>query len=73
MKDKILIFIIGLLLGAVITLAVVLATDKKDSNQMPFRDEMQMMQHPDGETPPEKPNGEFNDGTRQEPPSKNIE
>ena len=71
MKDKILVFIIGLLIGAVITASgfLIHAKTHKNAHQMPSRERMQMMQRPDGETPPEKPNGMQNDSNRLEPPS----
>ena len=73
MKDKILIFIIGLLIGAVITASGFLIYEKvnKNTNQMPSGERMQMMERPDGETPPEKPSGMENDENRPEHPSKN--
>ena len=73
MKDKILIFIIGLLVGAVITASGFLIYEKvnKNTNQMPSGERMQMMERPDGETPPEKPSGMGNDDNRPELPSKN--
>lgn len=74
MKDKILIFIIGLLLGAVITASGLLIYEKinnNSNNQMLNGERMQMMERPDGETPPEKPSGTDNDSNRLEPPSKN--
>lgn len=60
MKNKILIFIIGLLVGAVVTAAGFLIYEKvnKNTNQIPSGEHMQMMERPDGETPPEKPDGE---------------
>ena len=70
MKDKILIFIIGLLVGAVITASGFLIYEKtNNTNQMPSGEGMQMMEKPDGE-PPEKPSGTENDSNRPEPPSK---
>ena len=73
MKDKILIFIIGLLVGAVITASGFLIYEKtnKNTNQMPRGERMQMMERPDGETPPEKPSGMENDSNRPEIPSEN--
>ena len=72
MKDKILVFIIGLLEGAIITASGFLIYEKtNDTNQMPSGERMQMMERPDGETPPEKPSGTENDSNRPEPPSKN--
>lgn len=56
MKDKILVFIIGLLIGAVITTSgfLIYQNANKNINQMPNRE--QMMEKPDGE-PPDKPDG----------------
>ena len=73
MKDKILVFIIGVLVGAVITASGFLIYEKtnKNTNQMPRGERMQMMERPDGETPPEKPNGMENDSNRPELPSEN--
>ena len=73
MKDKLLVFIIGLLVGAIITTSGFLVYEKmnKNKNPMPTNDGTQMMERPNGETPPEKPEGEPNDGNRPEPPSKN--
>jgi len=72
MKDKILVFIIGLLVGAVLTAGGFLIYEKvnKNTNQVNNNGTMQMMQRPDGETPPEKPSGSENDGgTPPEKPS----
>ena len=77
MKDKILVFIIGLLVGAVLTASGFLVYEKTNKNttqtqnQTQSQEQMQMMERPDGEIPPEKPDGENNNGTRPEPPSKN--
>ena len=73
MKDKIFAFIIGLLVGAVITASGFLIYEKvnKNTNQMPSGERMQMMERPDGESPPEKPSGTGNNENRPEPPSKN--
>ena len=72
MKVKILVFIIGLLVGAVITASGFLIYEKtNNTNQMLSGERMQMMERPDGETPPEKPSGTENDSNRPEPPSKN--
>ena len=72
MKDKILIFIIGLLVGAVITASgfLIYQNANKNTNQMPNGEQMQMMEKPDGE-PPEKPSGSENDSNRFEPLSNN--
>lgn len=73
MKDKILVFIIGLLVGAVITSSGFLVYEKNNKNtiQTQNQGQMQMMERPDGETPPEKPDGVDSNETRPEPPSKN--
>ena len=57
MKSKILIIIIGLIIGATITSAVFLTYEilNENSNQMQNRE--QMMERPDGEMPPDKPDG----------------
>ena len=74
MKDKIMIFVIGLLIGAIITASGFLIyekTNKKNNDQMPMGG-MQMMERPDeNNTPPEMPNGMGEDNNRPEPPSKN--
>ena len=73
MKDKILMFIIGLLVGAIITASGFLIYQKNNTstnaNQMPNEGQMQMMEKPDGELP-EKPSGTENNSNRQEPPEK---
>ena len=75
MKDKILVFIIGLLIGAVVTASGFLVYEKNNKNttqtQNQTQTQRQMMERPNGETPPEKPDGENNNGSRPEPPSKN--
>ena len=73
MKDKILVFIIGLLVGAIITALGFLIYEKinKNTNKMLNGERMQMMERPDGETPLEKPNEMGNYDSRPEPPSKN--
>ena len=67
MKKQILTFIIGLLVGAVIASLGFLIYEKtnKGANSMPSGERMQMMERPDGETPPKMPNGE----TQPEKPS----
>ena len=72
MKDKILVFIIGLLVGAVITASgfLIYQNNNKNTNQMPNQGQMKMMEKPDGE-PPEKTSGSENDSNRPEPPSNN--
>ena len=73
MKDKILVFIIGLLVGAIITASgfLIYQNVNRNTNQMPSGEQMQMMERPDGEEPPKKTNGTENDTNRPEPPSKN--
>ena len=73
MKNKVLIFIIGLLIGAIITAAGFLIYQKThtNANQTSSEGNMQMMEKPDGE-PPAKPDGE-NSGSMPEgetPPAK---
>lgn len=73
MKDKILVFIIGLLIGAVVTASGFLVYEKNNKNttQTQNQTQGQMMERPNGQTPPEKPDGDNNNETRPEPPSKN--
>ncbi len=77
MKDKFLVFIIGVLLGAVITGTGFLIYEKNTknttqaTNQIQNQNQMQMMERPDGETPPEKPNNDENNESRPEPPNMN--
>ena len=72
MKDNVLVFIIGLLVGAVITVSgfLIYQNANKNANQMPNGEQMQMVEKPDGE-PPEKSSKSENDSNRPEPPSKN--
>lgn len=70
MKDKLTIFIVGLLLGAIISTASIyfytLANDSNNSNQN--NNEMQM----NGGNPPEMPNGGFGgNGTPPQIPNEN--
>ena len=61
MKNKILPFIIGILIGAIITTAGFLIYEKTNSNNMMHnRGERtkEMMNRGDGETPPDRPDGE---------------
>ena len=69
MKDKILILIIGALVGAVITAAGFLIFEKtnQNNNQMLGGERMEMMQRPDGMEPPEKPDGKQKNGNMQPP------
>ena len=81
MKDKILVFMMGMLVGAIITASAFLVYQKvqKNTNQMPSGEQMQMMERPDGnslppampngETQPEKPSGIENDSNNVELPS----
>ena len=73
MKDKILVFIIGLLIGAVVTASGFLVYEKSNKNTTQTQNQTQgkIMERDNGETPPEKTDGENNNGTRPEPPSKN--
>lgn len=61
MKDKILMFIIGALVGAIITtLCFVFLVQPNNRMDMPNRGERpEMMQGEEGEMPPEKPSGEM--------------
>ena len=62
MKDKVLIFIIGLLLGAVLTASGFLIYEKNYQNnfQFPNGERFEMMPMPDGKEPPEKPEDKEN-------------
>lgn len=75
MKDKILIFIIGLLVGAIITTLGFYIYQKVNNNsmqvpQMPNNNGQmeQMMRPEDGQQPPEKPTGEEQQFNMGEPP-----
>lgn len=74
MKNKILTFIIGVLVGAIMVAAGFLIYEKVNANNnaMPNRERPQMMEMENGGTPPEKPDGEQgqNNGTPPEMPSK---
>ena len=83
MKDKILVFIIGLLVGAIITASgfLIYQNANKSTNQTTSGGQIQMMERPDEnnalpemsneETPPEKTSGSENDTNKPKPPSKN--
>ena len=80
MKDKVLVFIIGLLVGAVITASGFLIFEKNNKNTVQTQNQEQMMGMPDGQTPPEmsngqtppeKPSGANSNESRPELPSKN--
>ncbi len=60
MKNKILPFVIGILIGAIITTAGFLIYEKTNTNEMmPNRERAgKMMNRGDGETPPDRPDGE---------------
>lgn len=60
MKNKILPFVIGILVGAIITAAGFLIYEKTNTNNMmPNRERAgEMMNRGDGEAPPDKPDGE---------------
>lgn len=75
MKDKILVLIIGILIGAIVTASGFLIYEKVNTNskhQMLRGEGMQMMGRPDGEEPPEKPEGESqqNSSSKSTPPEK---
>ena len=74
MKDKIIIFMIGLLVGAIISASGFLIFEKlnnnKNTNQMPTERNFQMMERHNGEMKDEKFKDRNNDGTRPELPSK---
>ena len=59
MKNKILPFIIGILVGAIITTVGFLIYEKTNTNNMmPNRERAgEMMNRGDGETPPDRPEG----------------
>lgn len=65
MKDKILLFIIGMLVGAIIATAGFLIYNKVTANNTTSLDQGEMVQMNNGEEPPEKPDG---DGSSQEEP-----
>lgn len=75
MKDKILVFIIGLLVGAVVTASGFLIYEKNNQNlaqaQTQNQETMQMMERPDGEKPPEKLDGSWGNENRPEPRNRN--
>ena len=60
MKNKILPFVIGILVGAIITTVGFLVYEKTNTNNMmPNRERAgEMMNRGDGETPPNRPDGE---------------
>ena len=60
MKNKILPFIIGILVGAIITTVGFLIYEKTNTNKMMSNRErsLEMMDRGDGETPPDRPDGE---------------
>ncbi len=66
MKDKVFVFIIGLLVGAIITAAIFLILEKCDKNtdQMLRQNRMQMMERPDGEMQKDMQEGKENDRSR---------
>jgi len=66
MKNRILTFIIGILMGSIITTAGFLIYSKSINNKQneimePFHNNGRQMQRPDGnmENPPAKPDGDF--------------
>ena len=60
MKNKILTFVIGILVGAIITTAGFLIYEKTNTNnKIPNRERTgEMMNRRDGEFPPDRPDGE---------------
>lgn len=66
MKDKVFAFIIGFLIGAIITTSGFLIYQKvnRGNHQMPNNRQMEMMEGPDGQTKRERPSGMENDETR---------
>ena len=60
MKNKILPFVIGILVGAIITTAGFFIYEKTNTNnRIPNKERAEeMMNRGDGETPPDRPNGE---------------
>ena len=60
MKNKILPFVIGILVGAIITTAGFLIYEKTNANnRIPNRERAgELINRGDGETPPDRPNGE---------------
>ena len=67
MKNKILIFIIGVLVGAIIATAGFLIYEKTNTNKMPNREMTEeRMNHRNGEFPSDRPDGE----NGEEPPVK---
>ena len=60
MKKKILPFVIGILIGAIITTAGFLIYEKTNTNKrMPNKERAgEIMNRGDGETPPDRPDGE---------------
>ena len=73
MKDKIIVFIIGLLVGAIITTGGFLIYEKinSDNIQMHTNERRQMMDIPDGKTLPNQIDGNQNDTTKTERQFKN--
>ena len=79
MKDKIFIFIVGFLIGAIITASGLLIYQKVNNknNAVQKEERMQMMHRPEGQELPEMPNGDKeppskdeNQENRKEPPTK---
>ena len=81
MKDKILILVIGILIGAVLTSAGFFIYEKNNSSATQNETQNQMMERPDrampngempdGKTPPEKPEGDLNDENKDNSKLKN--
>ena len=59
MKNKILPFVIGVLVGAIIATAGFLIYEKTNTKMLPNRERAgEMMNRGDGETPPDRPEGD---------------
>ena len=80
MKDKIFTFIVGLLVGAIITTGIFLIINKNKSNDTNIQnqtyterqipDELKEGPGKEGETPPERPEENSDGEEREEPPAK---
>ena len=59
MKNKVIFFVIGILIGSSITTSgfLIYKEVNKNNNQMPDGSQMEMMDRPNGEVPPNKPDG----------------
>ena len=68
MKDKVLVFIIGLLVGAIIATTCFFIFDKLNTKNHQFLDgnKMEFKQMNDDNAPPDKPDGEERDNQKRE-------